>query len=161
MIRDAHGSERAYGNVKTIKKKIFHSVGSQSEICILEDPRIPSSEGFKPPSERQLPENFRYVGDFFSSNSCYWKDNLVRSIFPPEVANVIFKIHITPSVQQDALVRIPSKSGDFSVKSAYRHAHQLQFKNNLRLPREFWDKIWCARLHDKGISFGNCYPRLS
>lgn len=49
----------------------------------------------------------------------YWDVNLIRSIFPPFVANAIVQLPLLPKGWGDKFVWISTKNGLYSLKSGY------------------------------------------
>lgn len=60
------------------------------------------------------------VKDLMINNSNLWNMQLVREIFEEDMAHFILQMDIPPNMEQDSLVWTPSKSGGFSIKTAYR-----------------------------------------
>jgi hypothetical protein len=58
-----------------------------------------------------------------------WNENLITSLFSPEIANVILQTPIIDAEGQDTLVWKLTPAGHHSSKSAYKHCY-----DNLQLP---------------------------
>lgn len=92
------------------------------------------------------------------SNSCSWNISLLFELFPTSVVNEIRKISISPTTEPHTIFRTPSKSGNFSSKSAYltdnstrTHHHPL---NTHFLGRRFG---MLRFLIDTSFSFGELF----
>uniref|UniRef100_A0A803NJ15 Reverse transcriptase n=1 Tax=Cannabis sativa TaxID=3483 RepID=A0A803NJ15_CANSA len=84
------------------------------------------------------------VRDLFSEGTRSWNENLIRECFDEEIANEILKIK---SLQEgpDILFWNASKSGNFSVKSAYWNSQKHRLKDESKI----WTKLWKTDIHPR------------
>ncbi|KAI5677130.1 hypothetical protein M9H77_08080 [Catharanthus roseus] len=97
-----------------------YHIKPNSNLNIWEDPWIPDLPYFRPEKTNLVDQNLNLVSDLMRNNGTTWNERLIRRNFATEVADAIFKIHISDLPEQDNLVWYPSSSGKFTIKSAYR-----------------------------------------
>jgi hypothetical protein len=85
-----------------------------------------------------------------------WKEDMVRATFHAQDAEEILRIRLPRCFGDDYLAWHFEKSGDFSVKSAYRlallndgHISTGQNSNRPEGDRPIWDVIWKAKVPQK------------
>lgn len=112
-------------------------VERQSRIKIRDTPWIPSAPQFMVPTIVTIPESLVYVKDTMNSTGTTWNINL-QNLFPLDLVRMIMKVSILNGLEQDALLWVPSKMGNFSIKSCYRENHMERFLHNSNISRDQW-----------------------
>lgn len=105
------------------------------------------------------------VYDFIDAHSRVWKESLIRSTFPKEIASRILKIPLANEVHNDIQVWREEPSEEFLIKSAYKLLHSSSFSSNLinthHDPSDYYKKLWqynsCQKLK---LIYGKL-PRIS
>lgn len=117
---------------------------------IWKDPWIPTVDNFKPDSALLNPNslNLNLVKDLIDPVTSTWDITSLRATFAPHLIDEILKIQISPLASPKILFWIPSKSGNYSSKSAYLVAQSNRFSNN---PTSCfnWKRLWNAKLHNR------------
>ena len=121
---------------KILEKGLGIKVTKHSIAQIWDDPWVPGIPNFRPTRLVGISQAAQLVRDFIDQETGTWNYSLVRNSFPQEVAKAILKITIPQAEEQDTLVWFPSKTGEFSVKSAYLMENQSKFNTSSRVPRE-------------------------
>ncbi|KAL0334090.1 UNVERIFIED_CONTAM: hypothetical protein Sangu_1565200 [Sesamum angustifolium] len=107
--------------VKIIKAGICFNVSTHTAINIWEDPWIPSIQDFTPKSLNNLnPEWLILVRDLIDQSANQWNLELLNQMFSTEVVHEIRKIQIPAEVEPSKPLWGPSKSGKFTIKSAFK-----------------------------------------
>jgi hypothetical protein len=71
------------------------------------------------------------IKDLWNHNHKSWNQNLINSLFPPNMASQILQTPIIDAIGQDSLVWKLTPAGTFSTKSAYKHCFsRLQLPQN-------------------------------
>ncbi|KAG8363028.1 hypothetical protein BUALT_BualtUnG0012400 [Buddleja alternifolia] len=134
--------------------------GTRSVLCDLggvhirtwEDPWIPTIEGFKPSalplsdSDKARSYSTRFFVDQASST---WNIDKLHSFFPHNMMSEILKIRIPASLEPRRILWTPSKSGSFSVFSAYRQDQSVRFSEERFGEKILWKRLWKAKLHER------------
>lgn len=115
-----------------------YSIGRNSKVRLREDPWIPDTPHFKFSTNFNCPANLCYVRDLMNSDRCSWNLDLIHRVVPPQTAMLIRKINILDNPEQEALIWVPSKTGNFSIKSSYIVNQREQFMSNSHISRETW-----------------------
>lgn len=97
--------------------------------------------------DRPLPPYISKVADLLVGHPPSWNAPLVRNLFHPSVTNLILKIqlHSSPSNVTDRQLWKPSKTGGFSVKSAYQVLLLERDKGSCSSSiglRDLWKALW-------------------
>jgi hypothetical protein len=110
---------------------------------------------------RTSKSRLRWVSDLVDQETKTWKEELVISLFYEADADHILQIKLPKVISEDYLAWHYEKNGLFSVKSAYRLAHDLQEKNggegsSSKQPGEryLWNLIWKTKVQPKIRVFG-------
>lgn len=103
---------------------------------------------FLVPEEVCINEQLVRVRDLVSEDSSEWNFATVSTNFSPHISDVILN---TPIIgEQDSFVWAPSKSGRFSIKSAYRVNNKERFAMASRIDRRLWKQLWhSSSLHER------------
>ncbi|KAL0285509.1 UNVERIFIED_CONTAM: hypothetical protein Sangu_2776500 [Sesamum angustifolium] len=135
-----------------IKEGACYHVFANSEIKIWQDPWIPTVQNFLPPEEHMQEwsqnQNLFFVRDLMENDCKSWNLNMLHEIFPPEIIKEILKINIPPLMEPKKLFWTPSKSGDFSTKSAYWIIQERRLPSN-HANIKIAKRIWSLRVHDR------------
>lgn len=132
-----------------IRKGACFWIVPHSKVRIKKDPWLPALSNFMIPHGCSIPENLYYVRDLMTHTGRSWNTDLLYRIFTREVARSIEAIQILDSPERDVLFWIPSKSGDFSTRSAYRINQREQFTSNSHISSENWKRLWLSTLHNR------------
>jgi len=73
----------------------------------------------------------RWVSELFLNESTDWNRNLISSIFLPVDVEAIMRIRVPERIMNDQIAWHYEKSGQFSVKSAYKLALKLQSQDQM------------------------------
>lgn len=135
-------------------KENFHrgacyTVRSHSRLRVSADPWIPGIARHRLIHDIHWPVDVYYVKDLMISGGEQWDMDLIRRLVPQDVAMKIQSTRILPSSEQEALFWVPSKTGIFSIKSAYRTKHGERFVHNSPISRLFWKNLWNSDLHTR------------
>uniref|UniRef100_A0A803QLX3 Reverse transcriptase domain-containing protein n=1 Tax=Cannabis sativa TaxID=3483 RepID=A0A803QLX3_CANSA len=84
------------------------------------------------------------IKDLFENGLRVWNEDLVRSCFTPTNAEAILRIKPLDE-GADVLFWKASKSGEFTVKSAYWLSQRHRFKE----PSKLWSSLWKTKLHPR------------
>lgn len=83
-------------------------------------------------------------------------------MFDNNISKEIVAIPLNSQFPKDKLVWMQTKSGTFTVKSAYNHLRrqtttvsQNRASSSYQIPRELWQKVWHANIQSK-IKFFLC-----
>lgn len=133
-----------------MKGATFH-VNNSSDILIWKDPWIPTLPNFKPVASSLNPNSLclNLVKDLIDFESSTWNPHALNSSFSTEVVNEILKIQISPLASPKTLFWNPSKSGNFSSKSAYIVDQSNRFSPNTHPTGFNWKKLWNSKLHNR------------
>ncbi|KAL3628746.1 hypothetical protein CASFOL_027792 [Castilleja foliolosa] len=118
------GSSRIWTDIcfcrDIIREGAIYKVNAKSNILIWNEPWVPTIPGFIPQSISTLTTPPPYLqSDMINFRSLSWKFDTLYSIFNAKTVTEIFKIQISSEDRHKTLVWSPSKSGLFSIKSAY------------------------------------------
>lgn len=110
---------------------------------IWEDPWIPTLFWLKPMGPRPSTENVEKVSDLLLPNSRLWNLNLLNKMFLLEEVKEIQKIQFRKNgINQNQIICLREKNGNFSVKSAYNWFQNNEFQYKINLPTKGpWTKI--------------------
>ncbi|KAL0427311.1 UNVERIFIED_CONTAM: hypothetical protein Slati_2905900 [Sesamum latifolium] len=131
-------------------------IGDGHTIRIWIDPWIPGNPSFRPSLrlEPLLPPTT--VDQLFASEGGDWNVPLIESTFPPHDAQAILSIPVGRTGFQDDIIWHHTKSGSFSVKSAYHlvcnidhMANPSSSYSNSTSSRAGWMGIWNAKIPNK------------
>jgi hypothetical protein len=135
--------------IQTFKRGCIWRVGNGDHIDIWRDPWVPSSPDRKistPRGECIL----RKVSDLIDPISGIWDSELIQGIFHPIDANGILQIPLHYNVFDDFVAWHGTKSGVFSVRSAYHIEWKHQFNgltfrsliSGTSLNNPIWKNLW-------------------
>jgi len=122
-------------------------IGDGKSIKIWQDRWLPTPISYSV----QLPPRFvpddSTVSVLIDSEMCGWKEDLITAIFSPEEARVVASILLCPTLPPDRLVWRGTKSGVFSVRSAYHMGMEIKKRNNGCTSRDedrhnVWSALW-------------------
>jgi hypothetical protein len=141
--------------LELLKKGVIWRVQSGSKIRIWRDNWVP--RGNLKASTKIGGGRYRWVSDLIDNSSMTWKEDLVRSMFPNYDAEEILRICLPHSAEEDYIALHFEKSGNFSVRSAYRLALLQNSENfcsgqqsdNPNGDRPIWDVIWKTKVPQK------------
>lgn len=133
---------------------ILWRVGNGSSIRIWKDRCIPSSSSHLVFSPVGGLGQETTVSDLIDKERGCWNSNIISENFLKEEAEAILNIHLSPNLPQDRIIWIGSKSGMFSVKSAYYIGRVLkedargQCSYADRMP-DIWKDLWNLKISGK------------
>lgn len=148
-----------------VKIGVRRRVGRGTEIDILKDPWLPCDVN---PKVTSVHPNL--VGEKVSSlmvaDELSWDVDLVRDMFNQRDADLILSITLNVSRTNDGWYWSLEKSGQFSVKSLYRHMQEMKDEGANREVSGFWKKMWKLRVPPKiknmlWRAVSNCLPTKS
>ncbi|KAH6763321.1 hypothetical protein C2S52_020754 [Perilla frutescens var. hirtella] len=87
---------------------------------------IPNRHFYRIPTFGEEHSNLFTVHDLFNEDGVSWNINLIKSIYPEEIAHDILLISICDSGSQDCIMWNHTKSGTYSVRSGYWVAMSLK-----------------------------------
>uniref|UniRef100_A0A2N9FI47 CCHC-type domain-containing protein n=1 Tax=Fagus sylvatica TaxID=28930 RepID=A0A2N9FI47_FAGSY len=130
-------------------------VGSGTNIKIWKDAWLPSPSTFRPISPISGSNSEATVDSLIDGNSMCWDVDKLKQMFLPRDVEIINQIPLSLRRPKDKLIWTGTKSGYFTVKSAYSLLlHQskgdLRASSNGRNPYQFlWSVIWSAQVPPK------------
>ncbi|XP_030943489.1 uncharacterized protein LOC115968280 [Quercus lobata] len=100
------------------------------------------------------------VSNLIDKDTRRWKADLVRSLFLPFEASTILNIPLSYNLPEDKIIWVGNKKGEFTVKSAYYIALNLNNEADIeecssgdcRAP--LWKRIWHLKIPSKIRIFG-------
>jgi hypothetical protein len=133
---------------------ILWRVGNGSSIRIWKDRWIPSTSSHLVCSPVGALGHDATVSDLIDKENGCWIPNVVTENFRKEEAEAILNIPLSPNLPQDRVIWIGSKSGLFSVKSAYFIGRSLKeeargqcsYAGNLP---DIWKDLWNLKVPGK------------
>lgn len=155
-LLDVQGTEKAvswvWGSIKQclpfLRKGTCFQVATNSRIRIKEDPWLASSPEFRVPATVDIPPYLYFVRHLMTEDGTAWNVPKVTTLFPPSICHQILQ---TPILEQgrDRLVWLPSTSGLFSTKSAYKLLTQIRGCNPTDFDKNKWRMVWKAEVHGR------------
>ena len=103
-----------------LEEGIRWKVGCGTEIRVWKDPWLPMPHRFRPVTRNLFLENNLKVADLILDKPRRWNKDLIAVLFQPRDADLIFQIPLCAVARADRCIWHFTKSGTFSVKSAYR-----------------------------------------
>lgn len=88
------------------------------------------------------------VSSLMETDNLVWDCGLVRDMFNNRDAELILSIPLNASRQQDVWFWSFEKTGQFTVKSTYRHMQEIKEDGHTN-GSGFWKKIWKLRIPPK------------
>ena len=134
-------------------------IGDGCSVRITEDPWLPLSSSFKSFSAQQVLDPKETVSTLINDDSQKWNIDLIYSIFSNWEAQIICAIPLPPRKKPDRLFWNDTKSGLFTVKSAYhlqfkfKAAERVGERSNAGGDRKFWKFIWALSIPAKVKNF--------
>ncbi|XBI13774.1 hypothetical protein VPH35_140465 [Triticum aestivum] len=142
--------------IQTFKRGHIWRVGTGSHIDIWDDPWIPTSENRKviTPRGQAMVDK---VEDLIDPISGQWDEDILRSVLSPVDVHRILQIPLRVEVMDNFVAWQHTRSGTFSVRSAYHVEFDHQFGHNWNQrggPGGFqdcdsWRKVWELSLPGK------------
>lgn len=137
---------------KILEGGVRWRIGKGDRVKAATDPWIPRTNGFKPRIIADFAKDF-HVSEFINRCSSSWKEDLVRQAFNQEDAEHILGIPLPRYDMEDSLIWNFSNVGNYSVKSGYETALDLQKNGFLGTKaqgesstrdrmKEVWKSIW-------------------
>ena len=77
----------------------------------------------------------------------YWREPLIRSLFPDHMIRDILAMHIPVSAQEDRRIWPCTKSSQYFVKTGYFFAKKGDY--NLHHSQKMWSKLWALNVPPK------------
>jgi hypothetical protein len=105
-------------------------IGDGKSIKIWQDRWLPTPISYSVQSPPRLVPDDSTVAMLIDSEMCGWKEDLITEIFSPEEARVVASIPLCPTLPPDRLVWRVTKSGVFSVRSAYHMGMEIKKRKN-------------------------------
>jgi ribonuclease HI len=142
--------------IQTFQRGCIWRVGSGSQINIWRDPWIPESPSRKVITPRGA-SMLTFVEELINPHDGQWDEVLIRDIFSPVDANRILQIPLNVQLVEDFVAWHYTRSGTFSVRSAYHREFEHHFGQ--RLVRSdgqgnintntIWKEIWNLKIPGK------------
>jgi hypothetical protein len=93
------------------------------------------------------------VADLIENNPIQWKRELIFQNFGEDEATAIYNIPLSRYNQEDKMIWRASRTGEFSVRSAYHLEKERQERkkgesSNGARPLDVWKKIWGLKIPD-------------
>jgi hypothetical protein len=122
-------------------------IGDGSNIKIMGDKWLPNtfSHKIQIPIPGINPE--AKVSDLIDFTMNWWNLPVIEQLFPADIVEQICSIAISPRCMQDRVIWAGTKTGHFSVKSAYhlemeRHSSTQGINSSAALVTPLWKKLW-------------------
>ncbi len=134
-------------------------IGNGRSVRIWHDPWLPLKESSMVQSVPQILDPEDTVSTLIFDDNNMWNVEKVREVFSEWEANAIVSIPLPPHKRRDRLFWDDTKSGLFSVKSAYhfqlrhRAAARTGECSEVRRDRKFWKFLWALSIPPKVKSF--------
>jgi hypothetical protein len=139
---------RSIWNAKPLLEEgLIWRVGNGESIQIWGDRWIPSKGSHRIQSPvRTLPMDAK-VSALLDLDTGWWKIDLVNALFNAEEAKEICGMVVCPQRREDQLVWVGTKNGEFTVRSAYHLAHEIECVDegscsNACEIKSVWKVIW-------------------
>lgn len=129
-----------------IQKGACFKIGNGWSINISRDPWIPSLERkwLQVQEGWSLP-NITKVIELINQHSLSWNEELVKTLFNQEEANLILELELPQISSEDSLCWTASRDGKFSVKSCFGIIQRMDSGMDFD---QFWGFIWRSGLHE-------------
>jgi hypothetical protein len=132
-------------------------VGNGAKVRIWKDRWLPSP-GFKVVSPPTVLNPDATVDQLIDGDSRWWNNDLLSFIFPADVMQVIQKIPISCTNQEDVLIWRGTKNGVFSVRSAYYIQQEMASRYEATSSVSgkgalVWKRIWALSIPNCEIFF--------
>lgn len=150
-----------------IEKGCRWIVGNGNSINIWDDPWLSKPPSFKAISPRINNTSYVKVGDIIDHETMKWKVDIVKEIFIPFKAEEILNTPIPSHPTDDIVAWGYTKSGLFTVKSAYHFINIVKGENideassssHTRLWQQIKFGVFMFSLRSK-LSYGDCVAEL-
>ena len=147
--------------LELLKEGVIWRVGNGKSIQIQKDHWLPRSEGQKTASFIRR-TRIRWVNQLLLPTERQWNVDLIKQIFYQFDAEEICKLRLPSAETADSIAWHYEKSGQFTVKSAYKLADMIKrnstsgasASNSEAGVRNLWDMIWKAKVPEKIKIFG-------
>jgi hypothetical protein len=147
--------------LELLKEGLIRRVGNGKGINIWRDNWLPRDYNLKPRAGKSN-ARVRRVSQLLTNGSNEWNQDIVRRIFYAEDAACILNMRLPDQSSEDIMAWHYERNGNFSVKSAYKLAYNLNngtrwiaggsgAQNNAR---KIWSVIWSAKVPAKVRIFG-------
>jgi hypothetical protein len=141
-----------------LEEGIIWRVGNGSKIKIWEDKWIPSTFSHRIQDPVRVLNREAKVADIINLDTNGWNIPLIEHIFPSGTVEKICSLAISPRTQEDKLVWAGSKSGAFSVRSAYhlevdRRSRVVGSSSVCASSNSSWSRIWKMKIPRSIILF--------
>ncbi|KAK4410308.1 hypothetical protein Sango_0103800 [Sesamum angolense] len=128
-------------------------LGSGAQVQVWMNPWLPRPHSFHPITPPTTALAHTLVSDLIDPVRRHWKAELVQQLFWLCDGSVILAIPLNRMGEQDLLMWNYSKTGSFSVCSAYHLAVSLEdspcSSSGAALESAWWRKVWQARIPNK------------
>ncbi|PON97255.1 Ribonuclease H-like domain containing protein [Trema orientale] len=129
-----------------ICRRFYFKVGAQSSVNIWEDPWISWMNNFRPcPRNVEAGKVNLVVADLWDNENGFWKVELLRSLLDDLSVKQILKIHWLGSQAYDRVIWTGSRTGMFSIKTAYLLDQEYRFSSPTA---RCWQNIWKSKIHE-------------
>ncbi|XP_026399043.1 uncharacterized protein LOC113294886 [Papaver somniferum] len=91
---------------------------------------------------------YEYVCELIIQGTNSWNVPFLNDLFIPEVVNKIVRIQLSVT-EEDVIKWMPSKDGNFTVKSAYNKLMEPRIQNQIAIsvvPQGIWKSLWKMKL---------------
>lgn len=151
-MKASHGDSWSWKNIcksrELIQKGACRLIGDGKSTIIWEHPWVPGINGYKT-NPRGFPSQGSFlVADFILADGS-WDYPKIMATFHPHDATAISRIILPSFPRNDSWIWVPSATGRFSTKSAYRTDQKQRFSNTSLLPNIYWNKLWHSKIHPR------------
>lgn len=128
---------------KLIENGLCYRVGKRDRTSIWEDPWVPYDPSFKPSPSTEGVIDCGIVESLWLPNG-EWNVRKLQLIFDSNTATNISRIPTTNRNLDDKLVWVGTRTGLFSVKSAFELG---SWKDDVDSP--WWKRLWASKVHEQ------------
>jgi ribonuclease HI len=118
------------------------SIGNGKNIKVMSDPWLREKEGTWIPSPQVQGAYNITVNELMIENVKMWDKVKIDSLFPQHIAKCILGVPLFNMVEEDKLIWVDSKYGQYSVKSGYNLMLNTTGKNNNSVSEGVWNTMW-------------------
>jgi ribonuclease HI len=118
------------------------SIGNGNNIKVMSDPWLREKEGTWIPSPQVQGAYNITVNELMVENVKMWDKVKIESLFPQHIAKCILGIPLFDTFEEDKLIWVDSKYGQYSVKSGYNLLLNSTGKYNSSVLEGDWNTLW-------------------
>ncbi|XP_062013973.1 uncharacterized protein LOC133730390 [Rosa rugosa] len=137
-----------FASRELLKTGSYWQIGTGVSVRVWSDVWIPGFPNLVPNTDSPLFDENMTVSELLCAPG-RWDEEKVLAVFTIEVADAVLTIPLTRRLVHDRIVWRLEKKGEFSVKTAYRHAFSTSVERPGILETttiQFWKKLWQANI---------------